>query len=150
MQLTVLRETDMSDIERAKELLKNKSFTCVMCKGETLYTSEKRGVVPVLEKLEQNTELKGFSVADKVIGKAAAMLFHLADISVLYGERMSVPAKEYLEKTGISFSYGMLTDRIINRSGDGLCPMETAVSGIDDPDEGLKAIKNKLIELRKA
>ena len=150
MRLTVLRETDMSDIERAKELLKSKGFTCVMCKGETLYTSEKRGVVPVLEKLEQNTELKGFSVADKVIGKAAAMLFHLADISVLYGEIMSVPAKEYLEKTGIAFSYGMLTDRIINRSGDGLCPMETAVSGIDDPDEGLKAIKNKLIELRKA
>lgn len=150
MQLTVLRETDMSDIERAKELLKSKGFTCVMCKGETLYTSEKRGVVPVLEKLEQNAELKGFSVADKVIGKAAAMLFHLADISVLYGEIMSVPAKEYLEKTGISFSYGTLTDRIINRSGDGLCPMETAISGINDPDEGLKAIKNKLIELRKA
>ena len=98
MQLTVLRETDMSDIERAKELLKSKGFTCVMCKGETLYTSEKRGVVPILEKLEQNAELKGFSVADKVIGKAAAMLFHLADISVLYGEIMSVPAKEYLEK----------------------------------------------------
>ena len=148
--LTVSRKTDMSDIEKAKELLKSEGFTCVMCKGKTLYTSEKRGVVPALEKLEQNIELKGFSVADKVIGKAAAMLFHLAGISVLYGEIMSVPAKEYLEKTGIEFSYGMLIDRIINRNGDGLCPMETAVSGISDPDEGLRAIKNKLIELRKA
>lgn len=140
----------MSDIEKARELLKSGGYTCVLCKAETLYTSEKRGVVPVLEKLEQNIDLKGFSAADKVVGKAAAMLFHLAGVAVLYSEIMSVPAKEYLEKTGIEFTYGTLTDRIINRSGDGLCPMETAVSGISDPDEGLKAIKNKLIELRKA
>ena len=150
MLLTVSRKTDMGDIEKAKELLKREGFTCVLCRGETLYTSEKRGVVPVLEKLEQNINLKGFSAADKVIGKAAAMLFHLAGVIALYGEIMSVPAKEYLEKTGIDFSYGTLTDRIINRSGDGLCPMETAVSGISDSHEGLKAIKNKLIELRKA
>ncbi len=140
----------MTDIEKAREMLKNADYTCVLCRDNVVYTSEKRGVVPVFEKLEQKTDLKDFSAADKVVGKAAAMLFHLAGISVLYGEIMSSAAKEYLEKTDIEFSYGVLTDRIINRTGDGLCPMETAVSGISDPDEGLKAIKNKLIELRKA
>lgn len=140
----------MTDIERAKELLNNEAYTCVLCKGENLYTSEKRGVVPILEKLEQKIEIKGFSAADKVIGKAAAMLFHIAGVSVLYGEIMSLPAKEYLEKTDVLFSYGTLTDRIINRAGDGLCPMETAVNDLSDPYEGLNAIKNKLIELRKA
>ncbi len=140
----------MSDLEKAKKLLKNGGFTCVMCKGETLYTSEKRGVVPVLEKLEQGIDISGFSVADKVVGKAAAMLFHLAGISCLHTEVISIPAKEFLEKSSIEFSYDILTDKIINRSGDGLCPMETAVMDIDSAEEGFSAIKNKLDELRKA
>lgn len=140
----------MSDIEKARNLLREKGYTCVLCKGDLLYTSEKRGVVPVFEKLEQNINLTGFSAADKVVGKAAAMLFHIAGIAVLYTDVLSVPAKEYLEKTDITFSYGTLTDRIVNRSGDGLCPMESAVSGIDNADEGYIAIKNKLDELRKA
>ena len=140
----------MNDIEIAKSTLKNNCLTCVLCKGDLIYTSQKRGVVPVLELLEQNADLKGFSAADKVVGKAAAMLFHLAGISVLYTEIISAPAKEYLEKTDIVFSYSELTDRIVNRSGDGLCPMESAVCCIDDPHEGLIAIRNKLDELRKA
>lgn len=140
----------MSDIEKARELLENDGYTCVLCKGDTVYTSMKRGVVPVLEKLEQKTDLGGFSAADKVIGKAAAMLFHLAGITVLYGEVMSRMAEEYLKNTDISFSCGTLTEHIINRSGDGLCPMETAVADISAPEEGYIAIKNKLNELRKA
>ncbi len=140
----------MNDLEKAKELLKNGGYTCVMCKDETLYTSEKRGVVPVLEKLEQNIDIRGFSAADKVVGKAAAMLFYLAGISFLHTEVLSIPAKEFLEKSNIVFSYDILTDKIINRSGDGLCPMETAVMDIDSAEEGFKAIKSKLDELRKA
>lgn len=140
----------MSDIEKAREIIKSGRYTCVMCKGETLYTSQKRGVVPVLEKIEQNVDISGFSVADKIIGKAAAMLFHLAGISVLYGEVMSNPAVEYLKTTDIEFSYVTLTEKIINRTGDGLCPMETAVMDIDNPKEAFVAVKNKLDELRKA
>lgn len=140
----------MRDLEKAKDLLKKGGYTCVMCKGETLYTSEKRGVVPVLEKLEQFVDISGFSVADKVVGKAAAMLFYLAGIACLHTEVLSVPAKEFLEKSNIAFSYDILTDKIINRSGDGLCPMETAVMDIDSAEEGYKAIRNKLDELRKA
>lgn len=148
--MTAPTVSKMSDIEKAKELLKNCGYTCVLCRGNVVYTSAERGVVPVLEKLEQHINLKDFSAADKVVGKAAAMLFHLAGVSALYAETMSVPAKQYLEKTDISFSFGALTERIVNRKGDGLCPMETAVYDIDDPKKGFIAIKNKLNELRKA
>ncbi len=140
----------MSDIDKAKKLLKCGGYTCVLCRGETVYTSVKRGVVPIFEKLEQQIDLTGFSAADKVVGKAAAMLFQLAGISVLHTEIISKPAKEFLEKTGIVFTYDIVTDKIINRKGDGLCPMETAVMNIDNSDEGFIAIKNKLDELRKA
>lgn len=140
----------MTDIEKAREILENGGYTCVLCSGDTVYTSTERGVVPVLQKLEQKVNIKDFSAADKVIGKAAAMLFHLSGVKALYSEVMSVPASEYLKGTDIVFSYGTLTDKIINRRGDGLCPMESAVMGIDDPAEAYEAIKNKLNELRKA
>ena len=140
----------MNSLEKAKELLKNDGYTCVLCRDNEIITSTERGVAPMLHNIEKGIDLKGFSAADKVIGKAAAMLFHIAGISYLYGEIMSKPAAEYLAGTDICFSYGTLADKIINRRGDGLCPMETVVSDITDPEEGFKAIKNKYNELRKA
>ncbi len=103
----------------------------------------------MLKLLEEKTALSGFSAADKVVGKAAAMLFSLAGICELYAEVISRPAAEYLTQKGITFSYGELTDRIINRKGDGQCPMELAVKDISDPIEGLAAIKKRLEEIRK-
>lgn len=140
----------MNNLKKALELLKSREFTCVLCRGDEIITSTRRGVAPMLEYIEMGIDLKSFCAADKVIGKAAAMLFHLVGITELYGEIMSKPAAEYLSKTNIVFSYGTLTEKIINRNGDGLCPMETAVLDINDPKKGLTAIKNKYNELRKA
>jgi len=33
---------------------------------------------------------------------------------------------------------------VVNRKGDGICPMEEAVEGIDDPSAAIAAIKEKL------
>lgn len=139
----------MSDIERAKQLLSGGGYTCVLCKGETVYTSTLRGVAPMVEWIDSGTELCGFAAADKVIGKAAAMLFVLTGVSELHGDVMSSSAAEFLADSGVSFTYGALTDSIINRKGDGICPMEQLTADISDPAEALAAIKLKLMELRK-
>ena len=49
---------------------------------------------------------------------------------------------------GIQASFETLTDNIINRAGDGICPFEAAVLGIDDPDEAYRAILDKMREMR--
>jgi hypothetical protein len=49
---------------------------------------------------------------------------------------------------GIVAEYETLADYIVNRSGDGICPMEEAVIDIDDPTEALAAVKRRLEELR--
>lgn len=137
------------DIEKAKKLLKDNNYTCVLCKGEAVYTSFDRGVVPILKLIEKNIDVSGFSVADKVIGKAAAMLFSMAGVKEIFTDIISIPAKQYLEKKGIALSFNTLTEKIINRAGDGLCPMETLVMDVNDEKEAFLLIKDKLKELRK-
>ncbi len=138
----------MSDIEAAKQLL-NEGFTCVLCRGSEVYKSSKRGVAPMMEWLESGTELNGFSAADKVVGKAAAMLFVLAGVSEVYGVIMSKAAAKFLMENKIPIRFEALTEHIVNRSGDGICPMEQLTSTINQPAEAFAAIRQKLIELRK-
>ena len=136
----------MSDIEKAKELL-TKGFTCAFCKYGEMYTAKGRGIKPLLDLVEGEHSLKGFSAADTIVGKAAAMLFVLAGASSVYGEVMSEKGKAVLEEHGIACSYGTLAPKIINRKGDGECPMEMAVKDADEPEEALNKIKEKLSEL---
>ncbi|MBE6901853.1 MAG: DUF1893 domain-containing protein [Ruminococcaceae bacterium] len=139
----------MTDIEKAKQLLGQGDCTVAICRGELVYKRTERGVAPVLSLIEQGADLCGASAADKVIGKAAAMLLVMAGVTEIYGAVMSRMAAEFLASRGVRYSFGELTERIRNRSGDGFCPMELAVMDIDDPAMALTAIKNRLDELRK-
>lgn len=137
----------MGDLERACSLLAEGAYTCVVCKDNVLYTSATRGVRPLLDWTAAGTDLHGFSAADKVVGKAAALLFVRAGIVRLYAHVLSEPALAVLQAHGIPVEYGTLVPGIINRSGDGPCPMEAAVSGTEDPEEAIRLIRQKLAEL---
>ena len=137
----------MTDLERAIARLREENHTCVLCRGECFYTSDAKGIAPMMAFLDAGTALGGFSVADRVVGRAAAFLFVLAGVSAVYAEVISQGAVEVLATHGIWTEYGRLTDRIINRTGDGFCPMETAVLKIEDPNEALAALHRRTMEL---
>ncbi len=136
------------DIIKAKEKLKSEKLSCVLCKNDIFYTSDKKGIIPIIEFIDMNINMNGFSVADKIVGKAAALLFVLLDVSCVFSEVMSKGAINVFKKNKIQYSYETCVENIINREGTGLCPMETAVFNIETPNEALKAVKIKLIELR--
>ena len=79
--------------------------------------------------------LRGASAADKVIGKAAALLFVYGGIRQVYAGVISTPALEVFQQYGVVCEYGTLVDRIQNRKGDGLCPMETRAMTLTLPEE---------------
>ena len=92
-------------------------------------------------------DLKGYSAAYMIVGKAAAMLFVKAGICAVHGKVMS--ESEYLEAHHIPHSYDKLAEQIINRTGDNICPMEATVANISNPEEGYNALFNKIQEMRK-
>ena len=139
----------MTDIEHAKKFLTDAGYTCVICRGDDIHTSEKRGVAPLIELLDSRIDVRGYSAADKAVGKAAAMLFVLLGVSEIYAAIMSRSAKKILDEYGIKYSCDEEVEYIINRKKDGMCPMEKAVMDIDDPAEAPKKIKETIEKMRK-
>lgn len=105
----------MTDIEHAKQLLTDARYTCVICRGDDIHTSEKRGVAPLIELLDSRIDVRGYSAADKAVGKAAAMLFVLLGVSEIYAAIMSRSAKKILDEYEIKYSCGEEIEYIINR-----------------------------------
>lgn len=136
-------------LETARNLMLSENHTCVLCKNEVLFTSDERGVKPLLKWLESDTDLSGFSASDKVVGKAAAFLYVLLGVKEVYALVMSEPAREVLIKNGIKTEFETLVPAIRNRIDTGFCPMETAVLGLDDPGNAYLAVKAKIKDLTK-
>ena len=137
----------MTDADRAKKLLTDGRYTCVLIRGVDVVTSKERGIKPLIAFIDGKKDLRGYTAADRIVGKAAALLYALIGVRQVYAEVMSKDAVRALESRKIAFSYDTLTDRIINRRGDDICPMERAVANIDTPSAALSAIKSKLSRL---
>ena len=136
----------MTDLDIARAHLDGHSIC--LCKGGEILTDDGRGISPMMRLLAERRDLRGFSVADLIVGKAAAMLFVKAGIACAYGEIMSEAGREYLIAHDIPCTFGTLTQRIINRRGDDICPMERTVQNIDDCEAGYLALRQRLEELR--
>ena len=137
----------MTDLETAKANLGGHSIC--LCKDGDIITDDGRGISPMMRFIAEGQDLHGYSVADLIVGKAAAMLFVRAGIAEAYGEVMSSAGRDFLQRHHIPCSWGTMTEKIINRQGDGICPMEKTVADIDDIEEGYHALQVKLIEIRK-
>lgn len=136
----------MTDISIAMNNLEG--HTICLCKDGLTICDTSKGISPMIKFIEKGLDLRGYSVADIIVGKAVAMLFVKVGIKEVYGKVMSVSGKDYLEKHGITCSYSVLTDRIINRAGTDICPMERTVENIDGFEEGYLALKTKLDEMK--
>ena len=143
MQTKLLEEDVLAE---ARRLILEEDVPCVFVReGAVLRPEEGTGVRPLVRALDEEPELlRGSVVVDKIVGKAAAMLAVLGGAAGVYGLTMSAAARDYLAARGIPAEWETLTERIINRTGTGLCPMETAVLDIDDPAEGLAALRETM------
>ena len=123
------------------ELLKN-NYSIIASNG---YYSFDAGILPVLSKVNEDKDFfKGLSVADRVIGKASASLLAYSGVKQVYALVLSKAGQEVLEKYHIEYQYDELVDYIVNRKGDGMCPMEMTVKDIDDLEQAFIALKNKV------
>jgi len=138
------------DVTRARELLSAENLSCAAVHGASVLTSSSPGVSPLLSWIGEERDLDGFSVADRVVGKAAAMLYVLLGAHAIYAPVMSTDALRVLSSHGIAASYDKLTPVIMNREGSAQCPLDASVVGIEDPEEALLAIRDTVAALAAA
>lgn len=136
----------MNDILKAKELLKD-NITLALVKDEKVITSTLTGIKPLIKLLNENTNLKGFSIADKIVGKAQAMLIVKAGIKEVYAKVLSKNGESILKKYNINYTYEVLTDQIINHQKTDICPMEKVVKDIDDIERAYIELKEKVTSM---
>lgn len=121
----------MTDVEAARAGLAG--HTICLARGDERLYSDKKGIAPMMEWLSQGKDLSGYAAADLVVGRAAAFLFVRGGVAAVHARVLSAGGKAVLESYGIPVTYDTLTDHIINRRGDDVCPMEKAVANVHDP-----------------
>lgn len=109
------------------DMLHAGGYSCVIANGDRIRTFIQRGVADLYDLLVQEPEfLHGASVADKVIGKAAASLMVLGGVREVYTRTISRPALQLLQEAGVMVTCDEVVDHIINRDRTGWCPLEQA------------------------
>ena len=129
--------------EIAKQQLNTHSLVVVKDGRTSVYDG--RGIKPVVDYLEKDN-FDGAFVADKVIGKASALLLVYGKVQEVYTPVISKPAVKVFEDNNVKYSADKIVDNIINRTGTDLCPMEKKVQNIDNPKRAYKLFRKLLKE----
>ncbi len=138
----------MSKRNEAVTRLYANDLRCVAFTKNGVYESTLFGIKPLMVKLrEDRSFFKDAVVADRVIGKAAAMLLVSSGVSEVFGAVMSEAAEDVLKQAGVSYGYCEMVPYIKNRTGDGMCPMEQTVASITDVNEAFDALEQTIAVL---
>lgn len=130
-------------MKRAEEILRQTQAACVVIqKDGTVIQSELSGIRPLMGWLGKNPEiLNGACIADKVVGKAAALLMRYGGVGEVYGELVSQAAIRCLKDAAVPLTYAQAVPCILNQDRTDLCPMERCCQSLDSPQEAYEALK---------
>ena len=141
--------TEIQKLKEARGALRG-AVKCSAYNDSGLHISEEKGIRPMILWLEDDPDfLRGASVADKIVGRAAAMIMVYAGVKEVYASVISNGAIELLKEAGISVIYSMPAIAISNRRGDGICPMERAVAPIREPEKAYELLREKVFSENK-
>jgi hypothetical protein len=132
------------DLSLAKEVLLKDNLTFVLAKsGKVLFKSKSHGISDLLAMLDSvGRRTEGASLADSIVGRAAALVCVYSKITAVYGVSMSEGALSIFRVHGVHYEFGTLVPRILNRAKDDVCPFDKAISGVEDPRAALDRLKS--------
>jgi hypothetical protein len=141
----------MRDLEKAKQLLVKEKISLVIVKKEKeLFKSNSSGIDGLLQAIEHlRDQMHGAAVADRVVGRAAALLLVFSQVSKVYAATLSKEGLKVFEKADIPVKHTKLVPLILNQTGDDTCPFERFSLGIKSSDEAYGQLKDFTESLKK-
>ena len=131
----------------AKQKMLDGKYTCVVLIDNDEYTSYERGVKPLLSLLQMRRSFVGAVAADKCVGAGAAHLYVLLGVRAVWANFISISAIQILQNNGIDVFFDQSVPNIINRKGNGICPLEEAVLVAENSHEAYELIIDTLKNL---
>lgn len=128
-------------MEYVIRLLHEGNHSLVVANGD-IYTFDGRGVSDLYRLFKEKPGfLEGVSVADKIVGKAAAALMISGGVKELFTDILSRPALDLLASSEVHVGYNIVVPHIINRTKTGWCPLEVRCRDCHTPQECLEQIE---------
>lgn len=135
------------DLKIAAQLLAEEGQSLVVVRnGRMLFSSRLPGIQPLLDALDSNV-LPGSAVADKVFGRAAAMIAVKGQVTAVHTIVMSQGAADVLSEARVLYCACKTVSQIKNREGTGPCLIEAATEFTVVPEKGVNAVRKLLNEL---
>lgn len=136
-------------MELARETLKDRNLSLVIAKGgRLLFDSRSWGINGLLQAVEKLKEkLHGSSVADRVVGRAAALLLASSRVKQVYALVISGEGLKVLNDNDIPVEHENLVPQILDREGKDVCPFERfslTIRSLDEACDRLKAFAENL------
>jgi hypothetical protein len=136
-------EMNTQDLEIAKKRLNEKRLTLSIVKnGEIIFETASNGISGFLEAIEKFGDmLEGVSIADRVAGKAIALLCAYAKVKAVYALILSKGAKSVFEKQAVYHEWKELVENILDVKKAGICPFEKLAKEISNPKNAYGRLK---------
>ena len=125
--------------------------SCVIYNNDHTHLFHKRGVQDLHQLLRTSPDtLCGAMIADKVVGKGAAVLMTAGGVRWVYADVISRSALEFLLTHNIEAEYGRVVPNIINRAGTDICPVEKLCMQCGNIEDALTLIDEFIEKIRRA
>jgi pullulanase/glycogen debranching enzyme len=111
--------------------------TLVLVNKDGIFESQDKGVSYLLSLAKQHKTLADTISYDKIVGKAAALLYLYLGVKAVYAKVISSEAERLFQTHHLPYAYETKVPAILNPSKTQRGPFEKALVGIDDPKEAL-------------
>ncbi len=140
----------MTDLDIAKTELYEENLTLVIVKNnEVLFATKSHRISGFLEAIEKlGSKLEGASFADRVAGKAIALLCMYVKIKEVYAAILSRKAHAVFKQNKINVQWRELVENVLDANKAGMCPFEKAAAGMSDPEKAYRAFKGLWEDLK--
>ena len=128
------RESMDTDLEIAKRrLIENRFSLSIVKQGNILFESRSKGLKDLFEAVKRlDTSLRNASVADQIVGKAAAFLFVYSRVNSVFAATISEKGFEVLEQNHLFAEYWNIIPDVLNQERTDVCPFEKMVMDCRD------------------
>ncbi len=132
-----------SDLTLAKHRLHETNLNLVIVKKEkVIFETGAHGLSGFLLAIEKlGEELVGSSVADKTVGRAAALLCAYSQVASVFAVTLSKEGVLILRNNSILCEYEKLVPNILSSDGTDVCPFEKLVADLMSPKEAYLRLK---------
>ena len=140
----------MLDLDLAKTVLKERNLSLVIAKrSRLLFESRSSGISGLLQAVGDLKEnLHDSSVADRVVGRAAALVLAQSGVKGVYAATLSKEGLRVLEENDIYIEHDNLVPKILDKEGKSICPFERFSATIESVDEAYEELRTFAESLR--